>query len=678
MRPSRHDLYVTVLAFNPFSPLVLSRKVDILPHQLGALYGDYSGDHSCPSPLPHRVSGLLRAGFPVNALIADETGLGKTVVLGLFILSLMLRDLARDIIILVPKAIVWQWQDELLYKFGVYFRVIERGNEFLDLVDNLKYGRDLRVIASVDLIKGRYGHEFVSSLPPRALDLVVIDEAHHVISPRQTLRSEIALKLVEKTKSLVLSSATPFRGYYDAEYRRVLDLLGEDFIYVRRFKDQVRGVDGRPVFPRRASYTVEISPDPQWYQLYIKLVDFLKLSTIPEVVKLVLLKRMASSLHALHATLRKLQAIALEDPFSEETDDIAGIEPDARGQKLGGQYYSSLHIVLDIVGAYVGRGGLTVKERELLRQLDRLTKEGKVVVFTEYRTTLERLMEVLEKAGIGFAYIHGGMGLSERRSAITTFWNDTKTRVLLATDAAGEGINLQVAAYQVNYDIPWSPAKLEQRFGRIHRYGQRGATYVYNLAVKGTIDGHVINKVLKKLNDIAKLLGDWVFDYIGTVVKAEEVRRAVLEGVEVIKRETLLRRFEQLRKDTHDPKCDLAYVYSQIEGLKGYMSKYINGDGAGHVDVLEVLRVSPLTLLDLKNRAHRVGDATDVVVAVCRARDKIASASLLERRGSKLLDPLNGVEVDYGEAESYLVREVKSIARFYGFEECSEELYYMV
>ncbi|RLG75770.1 MAG: hypothetical protein DRO12_05130, partial [Thermoprotei archaeon] len=449
MRVSTYELYVATLAYHPLSPLVLSRGVDILPHQLAALYGDYEEHHKCPSPIPHKVGGLLRAGFPVNALIADETGLGKTIILGLFILSLLLRGLVRNIAIVVPKAIVGQWQDELLYKFGIYFKTIERGDEFLDLVNDLKHGRELRFIVSIDLIKGRYGYEFVSALPQKGLDLTVIDEAHHVITRKETLRSKIAIELAKKSKSLVLMSATPFRGYYEAEYRRILELLGTGFLYIRRFKDQARGVDGRPLFPKRVSYTVDIRPDPYWYQTYFKLKRLIETSSLPHLTKLILLKRLSSSLYALYVTLRRLQVPEVEDPFSEETDDVSGVEPDVREDlhKYMRNPSRTLQAVLDIVRMHISQKGLTLKELEFLKLLQALIKRHKVVVFTEYRATLDRLKEVLSRADIKFTYVHGGMSLKERRYAIATFWNDTKVRVFLATDAAGEGINLQIAPY---------------------------------------------------------------------------------------------------------------------------------------------------------------------------------------------------------------------------------------
>ena len=677
MRTSIYELYLTALAYHPLSPLILSRGVDILPHQLAALYGDHEGDHKCPSPIPHRIGGLLRVGFPVNALIADETGLGKTVVSGLFILSLLLRGLARNIAIVVPKAIVGQWQDELLYKFGIYFRTIECGDEFLDLIDDLKYNRELRFIASVDLIKGKYGYEFVSSLPQKGLDLVVIDEAHHVITREETLRFKIAKELAKRSKSLVLMSATPFRGYYDIEYKRILELLGPGFLYIRRFKDQTKGADGRPLFPKRVSYTVHIKLDLYWYQAYLKLKELIETSSLPQLTKLILLKRLSSSLYALYVTLGRLRPPRVEDPFSEETDDVSGVEPDVRDSLYGRVRGLShaLQVALDITRIHLSQKELTLKELEFLRLLRALTKRYKVVVFTEYRATLDRLREVLSRAGIRFTYIHGGLSLKDRRYAITNFRNDAKVRVFLATDAAGEGINLQVAPYQVNYDLPWSPLKLEQRFGRIHRYGQKYTTYVYNLAVKGTIDDYILNKVMRKLDNVVKLLGDWVFDYIGVAIRPEEVRKLILKGLDVVNEKLIIERFRALRKEVHNPKCDNDHVYKQVKELKGYVSRYLHKIRGGRISTLELLRVSKMTIQGLNSNIG--GDLSDIIVAVYKVHGHIVSLLFLERGKEGFLDPINNMYIDYNEVKPYLVRRVKEVAQFYGFRSGHEEVYGM-
>jgi SNF2 family DNA or RNA helicase len=142
----------------------------------------------------------------------------------------------------------------------------------------------------------------------------------------------------------------------------------------------------------------------------------------------------------------------------------------------------------------------------------------KLVVFTEHRDTLNYLVDrvaTLLGRPEAVVAIHGGMGREERRKAQETFLHDPATQILVATDAAGEGINLQRAHLMVNYDLPWNPNRLEQRFGRIHRIGQTEVCHLWNLVAEETREGDVYRTLLEKLEEARKALGGQVFDVLG-------------------------------------------------------------------------------------------------------------------------------------------------------------------
>ena len=142
----------------------------------------------------------------------------------------------------------------------------------------------------------------------------------------------------------------------------------------------------------------------------------------------------------------------------------------------------------------------------------------KLVIFTEHRDTLNYLearITTLLGREEAVVMIHGGMGREERVKAQESFKHDPEVRVLLATDAAGEGINLQRAHLMVNYDLPWNPNRLEQRFGRIHRIGQTEVCHLWNLVAEETREGDVYRKLLDKLEESRKALGGQVFDVLG-------------------------------------------------------------------------------------------------------------------------------------------------------------------
>ena len=159
----------------------------------------------------------------------------------------------------------------------------------------------------------------------------------------------------------------------------------------------------------------------------------------------------------------------------------------------------------------------------------------KLVLFTEHRDTLnylERNITTLLGRKEAVVMIHGGMGREERMKAQESFKHDPEVQVLLATDAAGEGINLQRAHLMVNYDLPWNPNRLEQRFGRIHRIGQTEVCHLWNLVAEETREGDVYRKLLEKLEQARQSLGGQVFDVLGKLqFEGRALRDLLIEAI---------------------------------------------------------------------------------------------------------------------------------------------------
>lgn len=158
----------------------------------------------------------------------------------------------------------------------------------------------------------------------------------------------------------------------------------------------------------------------------------------------------------------------------------------------------------------------------------------KLIIFTEHRDTLNYLQQKITTA-LGMeavVLIHGGMGREERTKAQESFRHEPQVKVLLATDAAGEGINLQRAHLMVNYDLPWNPNRIEQRFGRIHRIGQTEVCHLWNLVAEGTREGEVYHTLLSKLEEARKALGGQVFDVLGKLVfDGKPLRELLIEAI---------------------------------------------------------------------------------------------------------------------------------------------------
>ena len=160
----------------------------------------------------------------------------------------------------------------------------------------------------------------------------------------------------------------------------------------------------------------------------------------------------------------------------------------------------------------------------------------KLVLFTEHRDTLSYLQRcittLLGRGETSVVVIHGGMGREDRLKAEEAFRHDPEVQVLLATDAAGEGINLQRAHLMVNYDLPWNPNRLEQRFGRIHRIGQTEVCHLWNLVADETREGDVYRKLLDKLEQAREALGGQVFDVLGKLeFEGRPLRELLLDAV---------------------------------------------------------------------------------------------------------------------------------------------------
>jgi superfamily II DNA or RNA helicase len=165
----------------------------------------------------------------------------------------------------------------------------------------------------------------------------------------------------------------------------------------------------------------------------------------------------------------------------------------------------------------------------------------KLVVFTEHRDTLNYLqlrVSTILGRNDAVTVIHGAMGREERMKSQEAFKHDPQVQVLIATDAAGEGINLQRAHLMVNYDLPWNPNRLEQRFGRIHRIGQTEVCHLWNLVAEGTREGEVYRKLLEKIEEARKALGGQVFDVLGKLqFEGKPLRDLLIEAIRYGERE---------------------------------------------------------------------------------------------------------------------------------------------
>ena len=375
--------------------------------------------------------------------------------------------------------------------------------------------------------------------------------------------------------------------------------------FLRRTKEELVYFDGRPIYPPRNSDTLSYNltqGEVSEQHLYDATTRYIQTSynrarllnrSAARLAMSVFQRRLASSTYALLRSFeRRAQKLTrliedmrsgrlnpaqletsqsdlneLKDVLDEKTADeeeaSAGQEENERSedQLLEGVLATSLaelqaelqevEMLLDLARLVydAGEESKFEKLRDILR--DPRYQHEKLIIFTEHRDTLDFLVRRLE--GMGFtgqiAQIHGGMGYKEREEQVAAFRRPVEEGgaiYLVATDAAGEGINLQVCWLMVNYDIPWNPARLEQRMGRIHRYGQKhDAVYILNLVAGKTREGRVMKTLLKKLESIRKELGtDKVFDVIGQLFEGISLREYMEQAVMAADETEVPRRIE--------------------------------------------------------------------------------------------------------------------------------------
>ena len=335
----------------------------------------------------------------------------------------------------------------------------------------------------------------------------------------------------------------------------------------RLVKEELLKFDGTPLFPERRAYTVNYDLSPLEAQLYNEVTAYVqeefnradKLNndrkTTVGFALTILQRRLASSPEAIYQSLHRrrerlehilaeekmgrrgeayLQKLNLSDDYDE--DDYTAAELEDAEENVADRASAANTISemeaeirtlkrLEQMANNVRMSGEDRKWDELSRLLqdekNMFSPEGqreKLIIFTEHRDTLRYLTNKIRNlfgSEESVVTIHGGMLRDERRKVEELFKQDKEARILIATDAAGEGINLQRAHLMVNYDLPWNPNRLEQRFGRIHRIGQTEVCHLWNLVSKETREGMVFQRLFEKLEEEREALGGKVFDILG-------------------------------------------------------------------------------------------------------------------------------------------------------------------
>ncbi|HWP37884.1 MAG TPA: helicase-related protein [Gemmatimonadales bacterium] len=503
-----------------------------------------------------------------SLLVADDVGLGKTIEAGLAMLELMARGRAGRILVVTPPGLMDQWQEELRERFGLEFMILDNAAGVARAQTALPAGASPwdvlpRVITSLDFVK----KETVRHRALRKRwDLIVVDEAHALAesgtpeNPYRTQRTRLGVELRKAGRGLLLLTATPHNGYSHS-FRSLLELVEptaatlhgarEDVrrrierARIRRMKAQIkrRLADGReePVFPEREVRGIPVTAmSAEERDLLRKVASYCSRTArdahdtegaelvgfAMQIVK----KRALSSRAALGRTIEHRLAALRKEQEREEPPDPAelrdfqadlplgdaaaertarrilrsAIPPDERRRK------SEIRALEAIRRALKKLPPRDPKIEALLAEVQTVLAQDpseKVIVFTEYLDTLaaieERLATEASLAG-RYVILRGGLSRAQRLKRQEVF-EQAETRLLLATDAASEGLNLQRHCRRViHVELPWNPNRLEQRNGRVDRYGQTRNPTIRYLYYPDSPEEAVLDQLVTKIEQMAK------------------------------------------------------------------------------------------------------------------------------------------------------------------------------
>lgn len=504
-------------------------------------------------PLPHQIGLVHRImdSDQKNWLIADDVGLGKTIEVGLLLAAKKRRRAARRILVVCPAGMVQQWKDEMQDKFNEPFRIYGQGQDFSieRPGDWATHGYD-KVIVSIDRAKSDNHLPLFTASNPEPWDVIVFDEAHHlskISGEAVTQRYRLAERLRPLADGFIFLTGTPHQGDHE-RFVHLLRLLRPDLtrrlagmftdpsvvaeIVLRNRKSQVTDAQGNFLFRGQDTRRIEapLSENAKMFdcqlQSYLRqgygaaaiggntgraigfvMTTYRKLasSSIAAIEKALCRRRSRLQGSPQSSTVSPFGDGLDENAFLEGTDGLDDL--DEKSDIAASPFFADEQQQIESLLA----ASATVKsddhklEHFLTEVVAPIKQQGqKLLVFTEYRATQTYLAEALKTQypQSEIALINGSMDLREKRQSIDHF--NASAQFMVSTEAGGEGFNLHENCHVlVNYDLPWNPARLVQRAGRLYRYGQQERVVVFNLLADDGFDNQALGKMLERVDIIA-------------------------------------------------------------------------------------------------------------------------------------------------------------------------------
>jgi superfamily II DNA or RNA helicase len=486
-------------------------------------------------------------------LLADEPGTGKTIMTGMYLAEGTRRGLIPGrTVVVVPAHLVEKWRRDLRRYFA-----IDTGRLTPEVARDPK-DLDPRVsiwVVSIDLYTYNADVRRKVSGSRASWSLAVFDEAHRLTPTSQYLGA--GRELADRTHHLLLLTATPHRGK-EHYFRALLNLLDPTLYpwdprandydsamrpgtlsFLRRMKEELKDLQGNPLFPPRSAETIPVTLTPLEQTAYTAVMDYTDAfyGENATLARSIYGKRAASSFVAAAATIRRrIEALkrpvggrgdfGLPEEFTDAGELSLAVEDDEAWQRAENAIVgarsrdrkaelSRIDGVLATLEAAM-KAGPSAKWRrclDLLGAHEIRPGEGQLLVFTEFADTARWLTGEFAEAGYSVETLEGSVGHADRDKLQQRFLAG-EFQVLVSTDAGGEGIDLQAAHVMVDWDIPWSLVRLEQRMGRLHRIGQTKPVHIYHLVAPDTREGRVQEVMLTNLETAGDALRGRIFDLL--------------------------------------------------------------------------------------------------------------------------------------------------------------------
>ena len=447
----------------------------------------------------HQILAALKVKneFGGSAFLADEVGLGKTIEAGIILKEFLITGLAKSVLILTPPSLVYQWQDELLTKFSLDFVKQFDDDRFKDAGSH-----DLLIMSHSSAVSPNHKN----FLKNRSWDIVIVDEAHSMKNS-ETKKHQLLKELPRKFT--IFLSATPIQNNLGELYN-LIELLRpgtfgtfEQFITKYAEDNQMRKLNMffRDELQKILSQII-IRTTRQEVKKYIKFTDRIPYTKIldPSETERKLYDEITEKVREHYASgYSILHLMIIQRLISSSTESSKTALYKMKQSKLISEdEYEQLYALAKTIVN-------DTKALELLKTIKE-KPDSKFLIFTEFLSTQEYLLNFLEKNGFSVTIFNGKMNLIERNESVMRFKDNAK--ILISTSAGGEGQNFQFCNNVVNYDLPWNPMKVEQRVGRVHRIGQKSDVFIYNYAYRDTIDSYILELLYTKIKLFSMTLGD--------------------------------------------------------------------------------------------------------------------------------------------------------------------------